>query len=151
MRSEFKRGFTLLECIVALALFATAAVMIGQACFNALNTLDLMKKNPDSDALRDWVRTKVMEVQTVDELESGIDIEDIAGAKIRVTGTAEPTAVADLFLVNYTAEGQGAEFSEQFFLIRRNWYENTGDRDELISDRTEYLETLRASKAAAAK
>lgn len=140
-----RRGFTLIECIIALALFAMASVMIAQTCFNCINAIDLMKKDPNADALRDFVRMKVMEVSELDSLKSGISFENFDNSRIDVSGEISQTAIPDLFLFDYKAKGANFEFSEQLLLLRRNWYENISDRSDLVTERTKELERSRNS------
>ena len=138
-----KNGFSLLECIVSLALFATASVMVGQACFNTLTCLDSLKKDSYSDGLKDYIRANIVAQESLDEIESGFDIDDPDGGQINVIGISEMTSIADLFRLDYTVSSDRGEYSESMLLIRKNWYERSSDRDTILDDRTDWLDETR--------
>ncbi len=140
-------GFSLLECIVSLALFAAASVMIGQACFNTLTCLDGLKKDSYSDGLKDYIRANIVAQDSLDEIEGGFDIDDPDGGIINVIGIAEMTQIADLFRLDYEVSSDRGEYSESMLLIRKNWYEYVSDRDTLVDDRTDWLDEKRRKEA----
>ncbi len=143
MSGARRKAFTLLECIVALALFAICSVMLTQACFNCVQAIGRMKKNPEEEAMREFVQSKIVEVDDIDSLKSGVDFVDMNGARVDVRAEEEPTGIADLFLLKFSARGQDFEYAGEMLLIRRNWYESVSDRSELIDDRKDELEALR--------
>ena len=138
-----RRAFSLLECVAALALFAAASVMIAQACFNCVSSLDTLKKDSFSNALKDYVRAAVLAEQSLDTLESGFDVELPGGESARVSAAAQKTGIADLFQLDYEVSSGGRVYSESLFVIRKNWYENSLDRDEIMKDRRDFLEDKR--------
>lgn len=138
-----RRAFSLLECVAALALFAFASVMISQACFNCVSSLDTLKKDSFSNGIKDYVRAAVLAESSLDNIESGFDIELPGGESARVSGGAQKTAIADLFLLEYEVSYSGREYAESVFVIRKNWYENSLDRDEIMNDRKDFLEEQR--------
>ncbi len=139
-----RKAFTLVECVVALALFALVAIVMGQACFNCIWAVDTLKKDAFSDAMRDYLRLKVLNTASLTELKSGISVKDFDGKVLDIKGEAEATDILDLFKLNVWVEG--GKFKEVFYLRRPNWYSQLDfsvDRDELKDDRAEILENAR--------
>ena len=58
MKAGKRKAFTLIECVVALLLFAIVSVLISGACFNCLSSVDKIKKDSQRDALIDYIRGK---------------------------------------------------------------------------------------------
>jgi len=143
MRNKKNSAFTLIESLIAVALFGMMAIYLGQACMNCSLILDTLNKNSEEDALRAYITTKIIAVQSIDELESGIDFPAPDSSQITVIGKAYPSIFLDLFELVYTVKSASLNYQDSLFLIRRNWYEDSNDRDTLLKDRTDYLETSR--------
>lgn len=135
-----RAGFTLVECIIALMLFAIVAVMVGQSAFNTLNAVKILKKDAFSDAFRDYLRVKVLSTSSLTEIQEGITFDDFEGQNVEITGDAEATMILDLFkLVVETKDGK---YKETFYLNRPSWYDElriTVDREQMLSDREEHI------------
>ncbi len=141
-----RRAFTLVEAILALAIFATAAVVIGQVCYNCIYPLDIEDKNALEEAVIDQAVQTILAVTDYDSLEDTNDLEGVDGEKYRVTAKATPTEVLDLFLLEVSITGGKlkGEHVEQMLVVRpAAWYETSNARDNLLSDRTRDLDNLR--------
>jgi len=147
MIAKKNRAFTLVETLIAVALFGMMAIYLGQACMNCSMLLDTLNKDSDEDFLREYVTTRIRAVQSIDELESGIDFVAPDSSQVRVMGKAYPSVFLDLFEFAFTVKSTSLNYEDTIFLIRRNWYEDSNERDDLIKDRTDYLETSRRQKS----
>lgn len=145
MRVAKRKAFTLIECVVALVLFAIVSVLISGACFNCLSSVDKIKKDSQRDALVDYIRGKILQVSSLEEFQNGYDIYDPDGNSVTIEGDAEATDIIDLFKL--TVECEDLEFKEVFYLVRPAWYDQLKsdfiDRAEILDDRREYLDDTR--------
>lgn len=140
-----KAAFTLVETIAALAIFVLMATSIGGAVYNLKCLVDLSEKNPDFDAQREFIRTKILEISSRDDLESGIECDLFDSSKAEVVCQIEETQIPDLFLITASVKSQEFSYTENLYVIRSSWYENSDTRQTLIDDRRDYLEQKRIS------
>ena len=61
-----RKAFSLVECVLALALFSFAAFAIGQICYNCLYPLDMQKKNGIMDATIERAISAILDVDDYD-------------------------------------------------------------------------------------
>src|ERR1035441_2284073 len=73
-------GFTLLEVLVALAIFAMAAVVLGATYVNALNAYNAASRHNEYDTDLRFVRAAVLTEPDRDKAEQGGDL-DLGGGK----------------------------------------------------------------------
>ncbi len=142
-RTHGRRAFTLVETVLALAIFVMAAFFISTTCYNLLFPLDMKERDVELENLMDRAVEAITSVSDEESLDDGVDVETLDGDTCTVYGEAEPTQVIDLFELKMRVEKEGKTISKTLWVIRPDWYENTNDRDELVRDRTDYLETLR--------
>jgi general secretion pathway protein I len=122
-----RRGFTLIEVLMSLAIFALAAVSLGAAYSNVLMSRLALKQ--DEQRLDDQARCRaaLLETPGFDDVEAGGEIHLPGGRTARWQGKIEATAVSDLFAVQLTAEieppdgGEAEEFTETRMLLRPTW------------------------------
>ena len=122
-----RRGFTLIEVLMSLAIFALAAVSLGAAYSNVLMSRLALKQ--DEQRLDDQARCRaaLLETPGFDDVESGGEINLPGGRTARWQGKIEATSVSDLFAVQLTAEieppdgGEAEEFTETRMLLRPTW------------------------------
>lgn len=144
-----RRGFTLIEVLISLAIFALAAVTLGAAYSNVL--LGRMALRQDEQALDDMARCRaaLLETPGFDDVETGGDVHLPGGRKASWKGKIEPTAVSDLFAVELTVTIEaspgtepGAERSEARMLLRPTW-SIPSDRQKIRDDARQRLEKER--------
>ena len=149
-----RRGFTLIEVLVSLAIFALAAVSLGAAYSNVI--LGRIALQQDEQRLDDIARCRaaLMETPGFDDVESGGEIHLPGGRNARWKGKIEATAVSDLFAVQLTCEIQavadgdyGEEINEARMLLRPTW-SIPSDRQKIRDDARQRLEKERGYKEA---
>lgn len=143
-RRGARGAFTLVECVAALALFALIAVMFGQTCFNCLNSVRMLRKNSERDAIFGVVRSAVLSASSLDDIRSGIEAYDMDGNRIEIKGDAEPTRIIDLFRLEVSCRENG--YSDVFYLFRPGWYSQgniTVERSDMLDDRRDWLDDTR--------
>jgi general secretion pathway protein I len=149
-----RRGFTLIEVLVSLAIFALAAVSLGAAYSNVI--LGRIALQQDEQRLDDIARCRaaLMETPGFDDVEAGGDIHLPGGRTARWKGKIEATAVSDLFAVQLTCEIQavadgdyGDEINETRMLLRPTW-SIPSDRQKIRDDARQRLEKERGYKEA---
>jgi general secretion pathway protein I len=146
------RGFTLIEVLVSLAIFALAAVGLGAAYSSVLQARMALKQ--DEQYLDDLARTRAAMLETVsfDSLDVGGDVNLPGDRKAHWKAKAEPTTVSDLFNVTLTMAIQretNGEFTpditETSMLLRPTW-SVVSDRQKIIDAARERLYQQRGYK-----
>lgn len=148
-----RRGFTLIEVLMSLAIFALAAVSLGAAYSNVL--LGRLALQQDEQRLDDFARCRaaLMETPGFDDVEAGGEIHLPGGRTARWEGKIEATAVSDLFAVQLIAEieradgAEAEEFTETRMLLRPTW-SIPSDRQKIRDDARQRLEKERGYKEA---
>jgi prepilin-type N-terminal cleavage/methylation domain-containing protein len=139
-----RRAFTLVEVVAALAIFAFVAIVVGQASFNSLNAVSRLKKDSMSDAYKDFMREQIVTVSDLNELRSGMYVQDANGEQVRIFGDAEATEILDLFILRVSSKD--TDYEDVFYLQRPAWYDQITtrtSRDDMLRDRKEGLEETR--------
>ena len=148
-----RRGFTLIEVLMSLAIFALAAVSLGAAYSNVL--MGRLALQQDEQRLDDLARCRaaLMETPGFDDVEAGGEIHLPGGRTARWKGKIEATAVSDLFAVQLTAEiepangGEAEEINETRMLLRPTW-SIPSDRQKIRDEARQRLEKERGYKEA---
>ncbi|MFA6959326.1 MAG: prepilin-type N-terminal cleavage/methylation domain-containing protein [Opitutaceae bacterium] len=127
MKLRRAQGFTLLEVLVALAIFALAAILLGGAYVNVLNGYQVAKRATVSDPDVQFARSQLLEQPDVDLARQGGDFEGAEGRHVRWTATIDPTNEADLFTVIFECETTGSNTAkeekvrQEFRVLRPTW------------------------------
>ena len=139
------RAFTLIEVLVALAIFALAAVVLGAAYVNILTSYDAVARRQEHEQDLRLIRSAVLTEPDRTKLEHGGDLP-LPGQRVAHWAVKlEPAAVADLFRVTLRCEirepdrAQPWTCEETFLLLRPTW-SDPAERDRLRADSRQRLE-----------
>ena len=142
-------AFSLIEVIIALAVFALAATVLMSSFVDALlareSTSNKSLINTDIRA----VRMQLLLEPSIEAAEDGNEYESLSSGEASWIATINPTNVVDLFKVNFSIEfreppeGHSGSYKEILYLLRPTWSE-IDERDELLQDkRKELLDSRR--------
>ena len=147
---DFTTGFTLLEVLVALAIFALAAVVLGATYVNALNAYEAATRRNQYDEDLRFVRAAVLTQSDRDKVEEGGQLD--LGNNRRATWQADvaPTGTVDLFAVTWTctiadpAKPQPYKITQTFMLLRPTWSDPV-ERSQLLADAKDRIAKLQGT------
>jgi len=144
MRS--RKGFTLIEVILALLLFTTMATAIGLAFRNVLWAHTLSRETANFREEIHYARQAVQLLSDREDVEAGGKLQLDVNREGVWYAEVEDTAVPDLFEVTLTVEvaaaspeEEGLQDSETFYLLRPSWSEGISNS----SLKTDFEEKLR--------
>jgi general secretion pathway protein I len=142
-------AFTLVEVLLALALFAMAVVVLAASYINVLNALESVKVDQALEQELALVRSRVLQEPDLDEIEKGGEVPTPTHGVARWEAQVSPTAVADLFRVDVRVEleGSGEETAprtvdQTLYLLRADWSEPV-ERDELRAETRKRLDEIK--------
>jgi len=121
------RGFTLIEVLISLAIFALAAVVLAAAYLNVLGGYQAVALRQQGDEQWKLVRTVVLTESDREKVEAGGRLQLSDNTSVRWTATIEGTAVADLFAVTVRVDPEGATgpdnraHEQKIILLRPKW------------------------------
>lgn len=140
-----KNAFTLIEVLVALSIFALAAVGLGSAYSNVLLSRMALKEKGVGEEDFARCRAAMLETANFADIEKGGDVYLPDDRMARWKGKIEPTTVADLFWVTLTVEIQttaggpyGTPRAQSQWILRPTWSVES-DRAKLLADAKERL------------
>lgn len=141
-------AFTLVEVLIAVAIFAMAASVLMSAFVNALLSRESAAKYDLLNADIRAVRMQLLLEPNLEDAEDGNEYETVHSGEASWKARVEPTDVVDLFQVGLSIrfseppEGLVADYSEKLYLLRPTWSESD-ERSELLQDKREALEDSR--------
>ena len=134
-----RRGFSLIEVLVALGIFMMMAVVLGTSYINILNAYELAGRSVVRDEDVRFARAMLLAEAEREVAERGARFEGLNGRQVSWTAVIEPTNTADLFTVTFTCEITAPELAKPgvvadvFRVLRPSWSE-PAERDRLRND-----------------
>jgi len=126
-RARNSSGFTLIEVLFALALFALAAVGIASSYLNVLNGYEVAKRATVSDPDVQFARSQLLAQADVELARQGGEFSTPDGRAVHWTATIDPTDSADLFTVTFecdiaaTTTVKEQKVQQVFRVLRPTW------------------------------
>ena len=150
MKDLPRRGFLLIEVLIALALFGLTAVYLVEGAFVASRTIRLMKDTRELEQDLLWARSEIFREIDYEKLKDGGDLPTISMGEIQWETEVEMTNIVDLYkvklLLNYDGNDElGVEPGERQYsmLMLRPTWGNHGDfnseRQRLLQDKREKI------------
>jgi prepilin-type N-terminal cleavage/methylation domain-containing protein len=148
MRNPTPHGFSLIEVVIAVAIFAMAASILMSSFVNALLARERGVANDRLDADIRAVRMQLLLEPNLEDAEDGGTYSTLNNGDATWRAEIQPTEVIDLFQVNLfiefpePAEGQFPNYSEILYLLRPTWSESD-ERSDLLEDKKRALKDAR--------
>lgn len=128
MSASLRKGFTLIEVLVALAIFAIAAVVLGATYVNLIQAHAAIRDRDVADSDITWARDALLVEPERDKVERGGDVVLPDGRTATWRATITATNVSDLFDVVLelsapppAGSGELVRTSEKLRLLRPTW------------------------------
>lgn len=143
-----RHAFSLIEVLIAVAIFFIAVVALSFAFSNTLQSLATLEREYDFDTDLRFVRSIVIQEPDLDTFEEGGEVETLGQGMAVWNAFVEPTSVTDLFRVELTIEMSPLEAPEAvvheeiLYLLRPTWSDPV-DRSALLADATQKLRDQR--------
>jgi general secretion pathway protein I len=151
-RRRRAHGFTLLEVLVSLAVFALFAVVLGAAYINVLNAYEIAGRSGVRDENLRFARAMLLAQPDREKAERGDDFEAADGVRLHWRARIEPTQTADLFAVTFTCEisdpkaaGTARPTTQTFMLLRPTWSQG-GDTEKLRAKAKERILEIKSKR-----
>lgn len=147
-RTSKRSGFSLIEVVVALAIFAMAAVVLSDTFVNALLARERGEGNDARNRDIRAVRMQLLLEPDREAAEDGETYETLSNGSASWEADIEPTNIVDLFRVQFRIEfsepqeDQEKSYSETLYLLRPTWSESD-ERSNLLQDKKDALENSR--------
>ena len=145
-----RRGLTLVEALIALALFALAGGVLMQTCANTLRSIISVTEMDNHGQQFRFAIRQIVRIGDRDELESGGELTCFDGGRISWQAEVEETEIVDLYKVtlNITLSSddydglEPEERSETLYLLRLGWADPR-ERDTILREKREALRDRR--------
>jgi general secretion pathway protein I len=156
MRSRFPtfRAFSLVEVLVALAIFALSAIILGSSYVNVLNSYAVAARSAQTNEDIGFARSLVTTQPDITKLQDGGEFDSAtSGRHVKWSAEITPTATADLFTVVFTceitdaAQPQPDKTVQTFMLLRPTWSIDPAARSQLRQDTRNRINELQGKTA----
>jgi general secretion pathway protein I len=131
-------GFTLLEVLVALAIFAFASVVLGSAYINVLVGYDIAQRANARNEDLDFARAQMLAEPDHDKAEQGGEFDSANGRHVSWHAQIDSTQTADVFAVAFTCEindpsARAPDTATQNFMVLRPTWSDPAKRTTLLA------------------
>jgi hypothetical protein len=129
-----------LEVLVALAIFAMAAIVLAGAYLNILNGYEIIARGGEGNADLAFARSIILNEPDRTKLEQGGMFDTVDGNRINWSVEITSTNMPELFNVALTCETAGATQKasdknvQTFTVLRPTWVVDVAERDKLRED-----------------
>lgn len=143
-QAKQKQGFSLIEVLIALALFAICSNLIASAFINALLARERDPSSTYQDIAINTVRRQLHLEKNFDDAEEGGTLTLLEKGEASWTAEIYPTDIIDLFECRFDIEfletdnPNQATYSETLYLLRPTWSESD-ERSSLLQEKKDAL------------
>lgn len=125
-RQPQRRGFSLIEVVIAVAIAGIAFFVLTETFFTVLLTLEGLESESDYQKDVRFVRRQVIQIADRDELETGGTVTTLDLGEAEWFAEIEETEIVDLFKLRLEVEfenpdGEPINYTEVLFLMRPTW------------------------------
>jgi general secretion pathway protein I len=151
--SRSSAGFTLVEVLVALCIFAMAVVVLGASYLNVLNGYEVVSRGMQVNEDFTFARQLVLREPDREKLEQGGEFETSAGGRARWSVEIVSTSMPDVFNVAFTCEisdptrPEADKKVQNFTVLRPTWSVDIAERDKLKNEVKMRIHELQGKKA----
>ncbi len=121
-------GFSLLEVLVALMIFALSAIVLGSTYVNILNSYEVVARGNTRDEDVAFARAQLLAQPDRAKVEAGAEFDSFENRHVRWSATLASTAMPDLFTVTFLCEvtdmskgGDAQKTTQTFTVLRPTW------------------------------
>lgn len=152
-RGVVTRAFTLIEVLVALSIFALAAVVLGSSYLNVLTAYEVLSRGMQVNEDFAFARQLILREPDRQKLEQGGEFETAGGNRAKWSVEITSTSVPNVFNVAFTSEisdstgTRPTKLAQQFTVLRPTWVIDVAERDKLKADIKTRIYELQGKKA----
>ena len=138
------KGFTIVEVMLALALFGVAVTTFAASYLNIINAIAAIQVDQPFEQDMSMIRAEAFSVSDIEQLEEGGEVMTGHHGEAIWKVEYEPTLVADLFKVWLKVQmenretGEKEEFTETHYLTRPTWSDPI-EREDLRAETRDRL------------
>jgi general secretion pathway protein I len=145
------RGFTLIEVLIAITIFALTAIVLGSAYVNVLTCYNVVARANQTNEDVAFARAQLLAEPDRKVIEEGADFESIGGRHVKWSATIASTTINDLFTVTFVCEVTDPARSDpekvtQTFTVLRPTWSDPAERAQLLQDAKNRIAELQQKK-----
>lgn len=148
-----KRGVSLIEVMVAMALFTTAVAVLTQGYVDSITALESVKTGDPRIADIRFIQDYVYDIESRDDFQSFAEVPSANSGNIRFEAQLDTTDITDVFKVSLKLdfldkkdEPQWRYWEETRYLYRPEWTEDS-ERQAAMEAKREAIEDLIKARA----
>jgi general secretion pathway protein I len=146
------RGFTLIEVLVALCIFALAAVVLGASYLNVLTSYEVVSRGTTTSEDFAFARQLILREPDRKKLEQGGEFDTARGMRARWSVDITSTTVPDVYQVAFScslsdpARLEPDKSTQTFLVLRPTWVIDPAERDKLKTEMKQRIYELQGRK-----